>query len=95
MCTYNITVDEQAIARLNPSISREDLGHLLQHVVDELVDSLICNTMFPPSTYTEEEMYAIVKERLQNLESGVTEFVDGETGFESLRVRYGFKGQVA
>ena len=95
MCTYNITVDEQVIAKISPSVSREDFGALLQLFVDEFVDSLVSTHGLPPRSHTAEEMYAIVKERLHSIESGNAKFVDGESVFESLRARYGFKTQVA
>ena len=41
--------------------------------------------------YTDEEMYKIVKERLQNLEDGLAILVDGEEVLSQLRARYGFK----
>ena len=43
-----------------------------------------------PCSYTDEEMYAIIKERLQSLENGTAELVDGEEMFSKIRARYGF-----
>ena len=45
----------------------------------------------PPCSYTDEEMYKIVKERLQNLEDGSAILVDGEEVLSQIRARYGFK----
>lgn len=42
-------------------------------------------------TYTDEEMYEIVKERLQSIENGSAILVDGEEVFSQIRERYGFK----
>ena len=42
-------------------------------------------------TYTDEEMYEIVKERLQSIEDGSAILVDGEKVFSQIRERYGFK----
>ena len=44
-----------------------------------------------PCTYTEEELYEIVKERLQSIEDGSAILVDGEEVFSQIRERYGFK----
>ena len=44
-----------------------------------------------PCTYTEEELYEIVKERLQSMENGSAILVDGEKVFSQIRERYGFK----
>ena len=43
----------------------------------------------------DEEMYAIVKERLQNLEDGTAQLVDGEEVYSQIRKRYGFKASMA
>jgi len=40
-------------------------------------------------------MYDIVKERLQSLEDGTAELVDGEDVFSQIRERYGFKASMA
>ena len=45
----------------------------------------------PPCSYTDEEMYAIVKQRLQSLEDGTAKLVDGEEVFAQIQSRYGFK----
>ena len=45
----------------------------------------------PPCSYTDEEMYAIVKQRLQNLENGTSNLIDGEDVFAQIQSRYGFK----
>jgi hypothetical protein len=42
-----------------------------------------------PIAHTEEEMKAIVEERLQLMESGKASYIDGETGFAQIRARYG------
>jgi len=44
-----------------------------------------------PCSYTDEEMYSIVKERLQSLEDGTAVLVDGDEVFSKIRVHYGFK----
>ena len=95
MCTFNITVDEQIISRMSPAISREAFGLLLQRYVDEFVKHFVTDPVIPPCSYTEDEMYAIVKERLKSIEDGTAEFVDNETLLEQIRTRYGFSKQMA
>ena len=90
MCTYNITVDEAALRKLQPSFSREAFGQWLQRHVDELVEDMIAEQHADsPIARTEEEMKAIVEERLQLMESGKATYIDGETGFAQIRARYG------
>ena len=48
-----------------------------------------------PCSYTDEEMYALVKERLQSLEDGTAKIVDGEEVFSQISSRYGFKASMA
>ncbi len=90
MCTYNITVDETALRKLQPIFSHEEFGRWLQHHVDDLVEDMTAE-QHPdsPIAHTEEEMKAIVEERLQLMESGKASYIDGETGFAQIRARYG------
>lgn len=48
----------------------------------------------PPCSYTDEEMYRIVKERLQELEDGTAELIDGEVVLSEARERYGFEAKL-
>ena len=48
----------------------------------------------PPCSYTDEEMYRIVKERLQELEDGTAELIDGDEVFSEAKERYGFEAKV-
>ena len=48
-----------------------------------------------PCSYSDEEMYAIVKDRLQSLEDGTAVLVNGDEVFSKIRARYGFKASVA
>lgn len=90
MCTYNITVDEAALRKLQPSFSREAFGQWLQRHVDELVEDMTAEQHADsPIARTEEEMKAIVEERLQLMESGKATYIDGETGFAQIRARFG------
>jgi hypothetical protein len=45
----------------------------------------------PLCSYTDDEMYAIVKQRLQSLEDGTAKLVDGDEVFAQIQSRYGFK----
>ena len=90
MCTYTITVDETALRRLQLSFSRESFGRWLQHHVDTLVEDMVAeHHPDSPIARTEEEMRAIVEERLCLMESGKATYVDGETGFAQIRAQYG------
>ena len=48
-----------------------------------------------PCSYSEDEMYALVKERLESLEDGTAELVDGDEVFSKIRARYGFEASLA
>ena len=90
MCTYNITVDESALRRLQPSFSREAFGRWLQRHVDNLVEDMTADQYTDsPIAHTEGEMKAIVEERINLMESGKATYIDGETGFAQIRARYG------
>lgn len=91
MCTYNITVDESALRKMQPSFSREAFGRWLQHHVDELVAGITAEPRTDsPISHTEEEMRSIVEERLRRLDAGETTTIPGEQVFSQLRTRYGF-----
>lgn len=91
MCTYNITVDESALRKMQPSFSREAFGRWLQHHVDELVADITAEPRTDsPIFHTEEEMKSIVEERLRRLDAGETSTIPSEQVFSQLRTRYGF-----
>ena len=90
MCTYKITVDENVIERLKPTFSKEALGQLLQQYVDDLVERMTMERdTKSPIAHTEEEIMAIVYERIRKMEAGEAKFIDGEEGFAQIRERYG------
>ena len=95
MCTINITVDEQAITKVRPTFNRQSFETWLQSHAYELVDDYFLETLLPPHHYTDDEMYAVVKERLQDLNDGTAELIDGEAGIKQLRERHGFKARMA
>ena len=93
MCTYNITVDEAALQNLQPAFSREAFGRWLQRHVDDLVKDMTSGQhSVSPNAHTEEEMKAIVEERLRQLEDGEATLIPGEQVFAQIRARYGFNG---
>jgi len=93
MCTYNITVDEAALRRMQPSFSREAFGRWLQRHVDLLVEDMTAEQHTDsPIAHTEEEMKAIVEDRLRRYEAGETITVPGEQVFAQICARYGFNG---
>ena len=49
----------------------------------------------PPCSYTDEEMLALVKDRLKKLEDGTAVLVDGDEVFSKIRTRYGFEASMA
>ena len=95
MCTIKITIDEQAIAKVRPTFNRQSFEAWLQDHAYELVDDFFLESSMRPHRYSDDEMYAVVKERLQSLEDGTAELVDGEAGFKQLRESYGFKAHLA
>jgi len=63
----------------------------LQRHVDELVADIVAEPHSEsPIAHTEEEMKAIVEERLRRLDAGETMTILGEQVFAQLRTRYGF-----
>ena len=90
MCTYKITVDENVMEQLKPTLSKEDLGQLLQQYVDDLMERMtIESSKQSPVSRTEEEMRAIVKDRIRKMELGEASYIDGEVGFAQIREQYG------
>lgn len=93
MCTYNITVDEVALQKLQPAFSREAFGRWLQRHVDDLVEDMTAEQYTDsPIAHTEEEMKAIVEERLRRFDAGEITTIPGEQVFAQIRARYGFNG---
>ena len=77
--------------RLQPSFSREAFGLWLQRHVDSLVEDMTAEQHADsPIAHTEEEMKAIVEERLRRYEAGEATTIPGEQVFAQIRARYGF-----
>lgn len=92
MCTLTINVDEERIAKRHPWINRDVLSHYFQRRADEIVEQLIEDPFYDsPITHTEEEMKAIVTERIRQMEAGEVKMIPGEQVFAEMCERYGFK----
>ena len=97
MCTRTIHINDKLLEQVRPVFPTDDD---LQRWLEEQMESVLMNFSTQlkskmPCSYTDEEMYAIIKERLQNLENGTAELVDGEEVFSKIRTRYGFKASLA
>ena len=97
MCTRTIHINDRLMEQVRPMFPNDDD---LQRWLEEQMESVLIrfsvqqkSTM--PCSYTDEEMYSIVRERLQDLEDGTAEFVDGDEVFSKIRARYGFKASMA
>lgn len=92
MCTFNITLDDALLERVRPAFGSEDA---MRHWVKGKIETLLLNfngsSFVPPCTYSDEEMYSLVKERLQNLEGGTAKLVDGDECLSQIRTRYGIE----
>ena len=83
--------------QVRPMFPNEEV---LQQWLDQQMESVLRSFTFqhkptPPCSHSDEETYAIVKERLQSLENGTAELADGEEVFSQIRKRYGFKASMA
>ena len=63
-----------------------------QHVYELVEDMTTEQHTDSPIAHTEDEMKAIVEERLQQLDVGEATLISGEQVFAQIRARYGFKG---
>lgn len=97
MCTRTIHINDSLMEQVRPMFSDDDV---LQRWLEQQMEFILLEYSArhkpkQPCSYTDEEMYAIVKERLQSLENGTAELVDGNEVFSQMRKRYGFKAPVA
>ena len=97
LCTRTIHINDNLMEQIRPMFPNDEV---LQKWLEQQMESILINYSAqhkpkPPCSYTDEEMYAIVKERLQSLENGTAEFVDGDEVFSQIRKRYGFKASMA
>lgn len=91
MCTVSIKVDDEMMQRISPELTTpSSIGEWLQHQVDELIKERTgCPKTFSPNVHTSAEMKAIVKKRLELMESGEATYIEGEKGFAQIRTHYG------
>lgn len=91
MCTVSINIDDNMVRSINPLLtSQESISQWLQHQVDELIEEMaIPPHSLSPNAHTDEDMKAIVTDRIRLMESGEATFIDGEKGFAQIRTRYG------
>ena len=97
MCTRTIHINDRLLEQVRPVFPNDDE---LQRWLEEQMESVLMSfsaQMKPkkPCSYSDEEMYAIVKDRLQSLEDGTAVLVDGDEVFSKIKARYGFKASVA
>ena len=90
MCIYNITVDENKMARCYPGIAREQFGQWLQEWVDGMMEDTPAEShSVSPNAHTYEEMKSAIRDRIDMVESGKATFYTNEEVFSSIRGRYG------
>ena len=90
MCTVSINIDDNMVRSINPLLtSQESISQWLQHQVDELIEEMaIPPHSLSPNAHTNEDMKAIVTDRIRLMESGEATFIDGEEGFAQIRLHY-------
>lgn len=93
MCTCNIRINDTLLGRVRSVFQSEES---FQQWLEEQVESVLLKfddeiREVPPCSYSEEEMKAIVEERLKSLEDGTAKLLDGEEVFAQIRARYGLK----
>ena len=92
MCTFKITIDDALLERVRPAFKSDDALRLW---VADRVKAMLQNYSETqpsiPCSYAEEEVYSIVKNRLQELESGTAELIDGDDCLSEIRTRYGIE----
>ena len=91
MCSFNITVDENKLARNYPGVASERFGLWLQRWVDDImvVDTTAPAGQVSPNAHTYEEMKAAIRERIDRIEAGKATFYSNDEVFSSIRERYG------
>lgn len=97
MCTRTIRINDRLLEQVRPVFpSDDDLQRWLEDQMESVLLSLSSQLKLKaPCSYTDEEMYSIVKERLQSIEDGTAVLVDGDEVFSKIRAHYGFKTSMA
>ena len=94
MCTRTIHIKDSLMEQVRPMFSTdEDLQRWLEQQMESVLVHF--SNQQKPCSYSDEEMCAIVKQRLQSLEEGTAVLVDGEEVFSKIRSRYGFEAPMA
>jgi hypothetical protein len=93
MCTRTIRINDTLIEQVRPIFPDDEAlqAWLEQQLEAALIQVATEKRLVPPCSYTDEEMYAIVKQRLQSLEDGTAKLVDGDEVFAQIQSHYGFK----
>lgn len=93
MCTRTIRINDTLIEQVRPNFPDDEALQtwLEQQLEAALIQFATEKRSVPPCSYTDEEMYAIVKQRLQSLEDGTAKLIDGDEVFAQIQSRYGFK----
>ena len=79
MCTYNITVNENALSRMRPAFSRESFGEWLQHHVDQLVAEMSGEPVRrSPIALTETEAKELTLRRGRDIKAGRAKLIPHE-----------------
>ena len=93
MCTRTIRINDTLIEQVRPIFPDDEALQtwLEQQLETALIQFATEKCSIPPCSYTDDEMYAIVKQRLQSLEDGTAKLVDGDEVFAQIQSRYGFK----
>lgn len=97
MCTRTIRINDRLLEQVRPVFpSDDDLQRWLEEQMESVLKSFSSQLKLKtPCSYTDEEMYSIVKERLQSLEDGTAVLVDGDEVLSKIRANYGFKASMA
>lgn len=93
MCTRTIRIDDALMEQAKSLFPTDEALQLWLEKQLEYALLSYCSRQKTamPCSHTEEEMFEIVKERLQDLENGTAGLVDEEEVFSEIRERYGFE----
>ena len=93
MCTRTIRINDTLIEQVRPNFPDDEALQtwMEQQLEAALIQFATEKHPTPPCSYTDEEMYAIVKQRLQSLDDGTAKLIDGDEVFAQIQSRYGFK----
>ena len=86
-------IDDALLDLVKPFFSSdEDLQQWLEEqMASALLDYSSKQKKEMPCSYTDDEVYEIVKSRLKDLEDETATLIDGEEVFSQIQTHYGFK----